>query len=338
MHCLRPIRENDLPRLVALARTIDGSLTTLPPNEEFLRDRIEAACLAFRPGVKKPNGEFYLFVLEDTATGALVGTSGIASRVGGFDPFYSYEIRQERFAHAPLQIEKELDVLHLKREHRGPSEICSLFLRADCRRGGTGRLLSLGRFLFMKAFPERFDATVIAELRGYVDQEGRSPFWEAVGRQFFGHDFYTADNRCGLGNKEFIADLIPRHPLYVSLLPPPVQAAIGRVHRDTEPALAMLIGEGFAPTAEVDIFDAGPQLRADVAQVRTVQQARPAVVRGIAGGLTGPPCLLANGALAYRAVLGAMAPTDAGVILTPETAEALQTGIGETIWHAPPKP
>ena len=258
MFCFRAIRIDDLPGLYALARTIDGSLTTLPLNEEFLHDRIEIAGLAFRPGVKKPNGEFYLFVLEDTDTHEIVGTAGIASRVGGFDPFYSYEIRQERFTHSPLNIAKDLAALHLKREHSGPTEICSLFLRPDCRRDGAGRLLSLARFLFMAAFPGRFDPTVIAELRGYIDQQGRSPFWESVGRQFFEHDFYTADRHCGLGNKEFIADLVPRHPIYVALLPPPVQSVIGRVHSDSEPAHAMLRGEGFAPTSEVDIFDAGP--------------------------------------------------------------------------------
>ncbi len=339
MFCLRPIRENDLPGLVALARSIDGSLTTLPPNEDFLRDRIENARLAFRAGIRKPQGEFYLFVLEDTATGNLVGTSGLASRVGGFDPFYSYEIRQERFTHAPLGIAKDLAVLHLKQEHSGPSEICSLFLRADSRRSGAGRLLSFGRFLFMAAFRERFDATVIAELRGYTDQQGRSPFWEAVGRHFFEHDFYAADNRSGLGNKQFIADLIPRHPLYAALLPPAVQAIIGRVHHDTEPALAMLRQEGFQATNEVDIFDAGPQLRAATAEVRTIKAARRSVVEAIVPELAaGAPRLLANGALDFRACLGLITETGAGVVLAQAAAAVLQVKPGDAVWHVPLKP
>lgn len=339
MLCLRSIRDSDLPLLVALTRTIDGSLTTLPPNEEFLRERIESARHSFRPGIKQPNGEFYLFVLEDTATGELVGTSGISSRVGGFDPFYSYEIQRERFAHAPLEIEKEMPVLHLKREHRGPSEICSLFLRADRRRGGAGPLLSLGRFLFMAAFPARFDGTVIAEMRGYVDQQGRSPFWEAVGRHFYEHDFYTADNRCGLGHKQFIADLVPRHPLYLELLPPAVQAVIGRVHHDTEAAMAMLRREGFAPTNEVDIFDAGPQLRAATSAVRAIRDARPVLVREIVAEIPDSTHrLLATGSLDFRACLGAVTGQDEGLVLSTQSAELLQVKAGDTVWHVALKP
>jgi arginine N-succinyltransferase len=339
MFVLKAVRDGDLPQLLALTRTIDGTLTTLPPNEDFLRDRLDEALRAFRPGVKKPGGEFYLFVLENTDTGELVGTSGIASRVGGFDPFYSYEIRPERFVHPPLKIEKEIAVLHLKELHRGPSEICSLFLRTDCRREGAGRLLSLGRFQFIAAFPSRFDATIIAELRGYIDQRGRSPFWESVGRHFFEHDFYTADNLCGLGNKEFIADLMPRHPIYVPLLPPAVQAVIGKVHHDTEPALAMLLSEGFVRTGEIDIFDAGPQLRAATTDVRTVRETRTARVTEIVAEIPeAPASLVSNGALEFRACIGAVRSVRESAAVAANVADALKIRVGDAISHAPFRP
>src|SRR4051812_33276442 len=244
MHVFRPIRETDLNALVELARSTGGGLTTLPANSEFLESRIHDALSAFNPRVTKPGGEYYLFVLEDSATKQIVGTAGIGARVGGFEPWYSYQIRTEHFVHAALKIDKQVQVLHLKTEHRGPSEVCSLFLRSDCRRGTSGRLLSLSRFLFMAAFRARFTNTVIAEMRGYSDQLGKSPFWEAVGRHFFEYDYYAADVLSGLGEKGFISDLMPRHPLYVPLLPPETQAILGRVHRDTEAALALLRSEG----------------------------------------------------------------------------------------------
>jgi RimJ/RimL family protein N-acetyltransferase len=50
-------------------------------------------------------------------------------------------------------------------------------------------------------------------MRGYIDESGKSPFWEAVGRNFFEFDYYAADVLSGLGEKEFIADLMPRHPM-----------------------------------------------------------------------------------------------------------------------------
>lgn len=337
MLVLRPIRESDLPRLVTLAKATGGGLTSLPPDEESLEERIHVSLQAFRPKVRRPGGETYLFGLEDTASGELVGVSGVASRVGGFEPWYSYKIKRERFVHKPLKIEREIPALHLKQEHRGPSEICSLFLRPDCRRGGLGRLLSLGRFLFMGAFPKRFTETVIAEMRGYIDQTGKSPFWEAVGRHFYQFDFYRADVLSGLGEKEFIADLNPRHPIYIPLLAAEVQAVIGRVHHDTEPALALLLAEGFRRTDEVDIFDAGPLVEARVADLRTISRARTARIRSAAaapGGATSH--LLANGSLDFRACLGAVTEHDDGTVsLNAETAAALNVEPGDKLSFSP---
>ena len=338
VHVLRPIREDDLPGLIALARASGGGLTTLPPEEAFLGHRIDDSLRAFQPRVRQPGGEYYLFALEDTTRGELVGVSAIAARVGGFDPWYSYEIRSEHHAHAPLGIARDIRVLHLKAEHRGPSEVCSLLLRPDCRRSGSGRLLSLGRFLFMAAHRLRFTPLVIAEMRGYVDQTGHSPFWEAVGRHFFDFDFYRADVLSGLGEKQFIADLMPRHPIYVPLLPPEVQAVIGRVHHDTEPALALLLAEGFVPSDEVDIFDAGPLLRCAMENVRVVRQSRVAVVRSAAAAVSPsePRVLVANGALDFRAGLAAVVTHDDGTVsVDRQTAGALNVEAGDKLWISP---
>lgn len=337
MLVLRPVRESDLSRLVALAGATGGGLTTLPPNEAFLEERIDGSLRAFHPRVRRPGGEFYLFALEDTDAGEVIGVSGIASRVGGFEPWYSYDIRTERFAHAPLKFQREIPTLHLRREHRGPSEICSLFLRADRRRGGAGRLLSLGRFLFAGAFRRRFTDSFIAEMRGYIDQTGHSPFWEAVARHFYPFDFYRADVLCGLGEKEFIADLNPRHPLYLPLLAADVQAVVGRVHHDTEPALALLLAEGFTRTNEVDIFDAGPIIEAPLERIRTVRAARQALVRSAAApGTAAPEWLLANGALDFRATIGGVVEhNDGAVSLDRHTAAALHLDAGDKIWLSP---
>jgi arginine N-succinyltransferase len=339
VHVFRPIRDDDLPRLVALARSIDGSLTSLPPDEAFLRERIDDSLRAFSPHVRKPGGECYLFVLEDTTSGEVIGTSGIVARVGGYDPFYSYEIRTEQFTHAPLNIAKEVGVLHLKQLHAGPTEIGSLFLHADRRRGGWGRFLSLARFLFIGAFRSRFDATVVAELRGYMDQRGQSPFWEAVGRKFFEHDFYEADLLSGLGNKQFIADLMPRHPIYIPLLPAEVQAVIGRPHHDAVPALVLLQAEGFAATAEVDIFDAGPQVRATVSNIRTIRQSRGAAVAEITSAPADtPPMLVARRSLDFRCVLAPVRVVgEDAVALGADAAAALGVSTGDTVSFAPPR-
>ncbi len=337
MQRLRPVHERDLPQLAALVRSVQGGLTTLPPDEAFLQERIDDSLRAFSSRVRKPGGEYYLFVLENSATGELMGTSAIAARVGGFDPFYSYERRQECHQHAPLGISRMIEILHLKREHKGPTELCSLFLREQSRRAGMGRLLSLGRFLFMAAQPERFTSTVIAELRGFATADGRSPFWECVGRHFFEEDFYTADVRSGLGHKQFIADLMPAHPIYVPLLAPEVRSVIGRVHPDTEPALALLKAEGFEATQEIDIFDAGPQIRAEISTIRTVRQQRRGPVRGPATPEPGASLqLIATTGIEFRACIGRPTFTDdGGIHLDPEVIQTLECKPGELLVCSP---
>ncbi|MGH8021330.1 MAG: arginine N-succinyltransferase [Opitutaceae bacterium] len=332
---LRPVRESDLPHLQKLAAAVEGGLTTLPNDTQFLENKIAESMRAFDSRVRKPAGEHYLFALEDPATGEVIGVSGIIACVGGFEPFYSYEIRREAFSHEPLGIAKEVRVLHLKRSHKGPSEVCSLFLDPARRSGGLGRLLSLARFLFMAAFPKRFDASVIAELRGWLDEDGRSPFWESVGRHFFDRDYISADFLSGLGNKAFIEDLMPEYPIYLSLLPPAVQAVIGRVHRDTEPALKLLLAEGFATMDEVDIFDAGPLLRATLAEVRSVKECRIAIVRDIADETTSDPeSIIANRALGFRACLGRIRENEDGTVTIPRAiAEALRVAKGGDITY-----
>ena len=97
-------------------------------------------------------------------------------------------------------------------------------------------------------------------MRGKLDADSRSPFWEGLGRHFFSMEYSTADYLTGIGQKSFVAELMPRHPVYVNLLPESARAVIGEVHDDTRPARALLEQEGFRYEGYVDIFDAGPTL------------------------------------------------------------------------------
>jgi arginine N-succinyltransferase len=200
-------------------------------------------------------------------------------------------------------------------------------------------LLSLARFVFMSAFPRRFDREVIAELRGWQDEAGLSPFWESVGRHFFERDYSTADFLSGLGNKAFIEDLMPKYPIYLSLLPPEVQAVIGRVHRDTEPALKLLLEEGFVRSREVDIFDAGPLLRAELKTLRTVRQCRSAPVARLVDPPPGAPqadAIVCKSALQFRACLGTVSVDQENIVsISDGLARALEVEAGDTITWTP---
>jgi len=81
------------------------------------------------------------------------------------------------------------------------------------------------------------------------------------GRHFFEVDFPTAD-ALSFQNKKFIADLMPKHPIYIPLLPPEAQAVIGNVNDASRTALSILEREGFEFNGMVDIFEAGPVVQA----------------------------------------------------------------------------
>jgi arginine N-succinyltransferase len=329
---VRPVREDDLGALLDLAASLEGTLTSLPYDAGSLAARIETSLRSFDPRVRSPGSEYYMFAVEDAASDRLVGTCALMARVGGFEPSYTYEVRHERHDHAPLGIAQEMDVLHLRRDHRGPSEIGGLALRGPIRGTGIGRLASLSRFLFVAAHPHRFADRVIAELRGWTDAEGLSPFWEELGRRFFTCDLAEADKLSATADKTFIEDLMPRYPVYTALLSERARDCIGRVHRATEPAKTMLEQEGFRFADEVDIFDAGPVLHAPTASIRTVREARTVTVSSVTGEPPAhPPMLVGTTALDFRACLGPVTEGAGGVVVWDRIARALRVGEGDEI-------
>jgi arginine N-succinyltransferase len=304
---IRPAALDDLPGLIALISTLEHSLTSMPHDPSILEKRIHRSIQSFYPGVSEPGSEQYLLMLEDLDQQKIIGTASVIARVGGYEPFYTYRIVKEVFDHEPLGIRKEIDVLHLEADHDGPSELGSLFLHPNYRRAGLGRLLSLSRLLFMVRFPKRFRSRVIAEFRGWVDEQGRSPFWDHVGRHFFEREFDEADFLSGIGNKEFIKDLMPDYPIYLPLLPESIQALIGSVHRDTKPAVEILRKEGFERTNAVDIFDAGPMYEARLDELRIFKTFKKAAVipseRTNTNGTDKTLYLVSNSALNFHCAL-----------------------------------
>lgn len=280
MFIIRPVKREDIDSIVELASQAKAGLTTLPHDKNLLIKRIEQSIAGFSKKIEKPEGELYFFVLEEIASHKILGTSAIVSKVGGFEPFYTYEMKSVVKESKVLNVRNEIQYLQLVKKYNGPSEVGTLFLHPDARQSGNGRLLSLSRFLFMAQYWQRFESEVIAELRGVVDDNDCSPFWEAVCRHFFEVDFKKADLMV-MEDKSFIEDLIPQYPIYIPLLPEAVQDVIGEVHKNTRPALALLIQEGFYFYDEVDIFEAGPVVGAKLNEIRTIKESREVVVESI---------------------------------------------------------
>lgn len=268
---IRPIREDDFDALHNIAVESGVGFTSLPNNIELLRGKIERSVASFKTHATSPGEELYLFVMEDEQTGQVVGTSGVEAAVGLDDPFYSYHHGKVVHSSRELKVHNEVETLTLCNDYTGVSEICTLFLAESARGGVNGRVLSRFRFLFMAEHREKFSEKVFAEMRGVSDTNGSSPFWEWLEEHFFSLDFPTVDYLTGVGQKVFIAELMPKYPIYVNLLSKAAQAVIGEVHEKTRPALKLLQAEGFTKSGYVDIFDAGPSVEAKVDNIRTVR-------------------------------------------------------------------
>ena len=327
---VRPVRSTDLPALFQLARSTGAGLTTLPANEERLAHRVGWAEKTFRGEAARADAD-YLFVLEDD-NGEVVGISAVAGAVGLREPWYNYRVGLTVSASQELNLHRQIPTLFLANDLTGNSELCSLFLRSDQRSGLNGRLLSKARFLFIAEFRELFGDKVIAEMRGMSDEQGRSPFWESLGRHFFKMEFSQADYLTGVGNKAFIAELMPKFPLYTCFLSEDARNIIGRVHPDTEPALAMLKGEGFSYQGYVDIFDAGPAIEAETAKIRAVQDSQVLVLAVGTPGDDAPQFLIHNRKREACRITAAPARLAAGtLVVDAQTAKRLQLSAGDQV-------
>ncbi|GGC61683.1 arginine N-succinyltransferase [Marinobacter halophilus] len=290
MLVIRPLQENDLDDLYLMTQNAGKGLTTLPADREMLQRKIERARESFNQRCA-PEAGLYLFVLEDTVTKKAVGISGVEARVGLEEVFYNYRLSVTVNASRELGVHVRTPTLHLSNDMTDTTEICSLLLSDDYKGGGNGLLLSRCRFMYLDDFRSHFSEKVFAEMRGVSDKEGRSPLWDALGSKFFDMEFIQADMLSGLGNKSFIAELMPKYPIYLPMLPDTARAVISRVHENTRPALKMLQAEGFNFNGMVDIFDGGPVVEAFVNNIRTVRDSvnRHAMVVTKAINLDVPP-------------------------------------------------
>ncbi len=254
-HIVRPATMNDLPGLVALLEHVDPGMITMPQTREEMEKRVQRSEHAFERPAQPPEGEAYFLILEDE--GRIVGTSSIFTNLGSQRPFYSYRVIRESKSSPETGISVELDMLHLVNDHHGDAELGTLFILPERRGGGRGRLLSFARLMLIAAEPYRFGPRIMAEIRGWTDDDQVSPFWEAVGRKFFHMDYRVADAMSAKDHR-FIADLMPRFPICADLLPEDARAVIAKAHDKARPARSLLESQGFRYNNVVDIFDAGP--------------------------------------------------------------------------------
>lgn len=279
MLIIRPIRESDFDVLMQCAKESGHGFTSLPIDKDVIQNKIAHSIASFSRNASSAKDEGYLMVAQDSETGEIAGTTGIEASVGMDNPFYSYHVSKVAHHSRRLNVHNVVKVLTLSNDYSGCTEICTLFLRPQFRGGLNSTLLSKCRFLMLAQFPEKFNDTIFAEMRGVSDKNGNSPFWAWLKDHFFSIDFVMADHLAGTGQKGFIAELMPKLPIYVNLLSDEARAVIGKVHEKTRPALHILEKEGFTHRDYIDIFDAGPTVECLRHNIDSIRRSFTASVR-----------------------------------------------------------
>lgn len=333
--CFRPAKQGDLDDIHQLALNAGFGMTSLCKDKDELAEKINVSEASFGKNLKRPLCENYLFVLEDVDNNRVVGTSAIESAIGYHHPWYAYRLSKVTKVCRDLDLHLSHDVLVLTNDMHGFSEIGTLYLDPNYRKNANGLLLSRARFMFIAGFMHRFSEFIIAEMRGVSDKKGMSPFWESLGRHFFRMPFVKADELSGASDKQFIADLLPHAPIYTSMLSTEAQKVIGVPHESTKPAMKILEREGFRKCGYVDIFDAGPAIKAEVKSIKTVKQSTMVTVSEISESVKGDTHLLSNERLDFRAIKANALINDEACILDNGTASLLQVSVGDSIRAIP---
>jgi arginine N-succinyltransferase len=181
--------------------------------------------------------------------------------IGLASPRWWYHLGQAVHAAPALGILHRQATLQLGNDLTGAGELAEL--RWDREQPHARQRAVLAELLDMalaaaRAAPAEFGGRLIVELQGQRDADGRSPFWEGLGRHFYVGDPAEAQRQHGPGWRDLVAALLPRHRVYTSFLPEDAQRAIAAIDPVQQPWCEVLRAAGARPADQVDLHDGGP--------------------------------------------------------------------------------
>jgi len=332
MILVRTARKSDVDGVLELAKQAYPGMTTLPPERSVLEAKLLNSVNSVAKTLENPAEETYFLVMEDSELGSIIGTAAIIVSLGAKEGFYSYKLNKVTQSCKELDKRITFETLNLSNHFEGFAEVATLYLHKDYRKNGNGKLLARSRYLFMAQFRDRFPESVMADLRGYFDEHGRSPFWDAVGSHFFDMSFADADLYGGIHGNQFISDLMPKNPLYVNMLPKEAQDVIGQPNVKGKPALEMLKSEGFSWNGHVDIFDAAPSVDTKIDDIVSVKGSFEAEVIGISEFEHDERAMIATSDInSFGTLISTVSVEKGGVKIPREAMKALNVKLGDRV-------
>ncbi len=331
---IRSVKHDDLTQLVDLAKQFN--LLNLPGNRKVIGEKIDRSEQSFAGKLPKHQSE-YVFVVEDVEEKAIVGSSLVLAKHGNEDvPHSFFKIFKRDHFSQDLGIGFIHQVLRFQLDFDGPTEIGGLLVDKAYRRRPEklGKQISLSRFLYMGLYPEKFEERVLCELTPPLTEEGRSEFWEALGRRFTGLPYQEAD-LLSQSHKEFIESLFPQDDIYLCLLDAKARLVLGRVGEATKPAQHLLESIGFSYLDEVDPFDGGPHYGANTSDILPIKNGKRLTVNEFKDASYKDQYLVATTGEEFRVCLASVDMRDGEVSIAPKAKQILGIENSEQVYISP---
>ncbi len=333
---LREAETRDLPQIYELSTSF--SLLNLPADERVIAEKISRSEKSFRGQAASPEECEFLFVIEDVEKKKIAGTSLILAKHGTEESPHTYfDIKKKEKYSKELGVGFIHQTLKICFDSDGPTEIGGLIV-SDAYRGRPeklGKQISLIRFLYMGMYRQRFDKRILCELAPPLTLDGRSEFWEAVGRKFTGLPYQEADYLSGQ-NKEFIKNLFPEEDIYTSLLDAKARYVIGRVGLATMPAKHLLESIGFKYLNQIDPFDGGPHYGAQLDEITLVKKCKDyEVTDGKVGHFDAMALVGTDASGSFRGCMTYFDVKEKKIVLPEPTKNLLNVKAGDKIYLTP---
>ena len=330
----RSVTHEDLSQLTDLAKQFN--LLNLPGDKKILAEKIARSEASFAGELPKDKSE-YIFVVEDVEEKLVVGSSLIIAKHGNEDvPHCYFKILKRDHFSQDLGLGFIHQVLRFQLDTDGPTEIGGLLVDRSYRRRPErlGKQISLSRFVYMGLNPERFEERVLCELTPPLTEEGRSEFWEALGRRFTGLPYQEAD-MLSQTNKEFIESLFPEEDIYLSLLDAKARLVLGRVGEATKPAQHLLESIGFEYLDEVDPFDGGPHYGAKTKEILPIKKGQKVILGEFKDASYKQQGMVGFGQNDIRCILTGYEIRDGVVSIPPKSRDLLRLDLDHEVFVTP---
>lgn len=321
---IRPVKEDDIDALFAFLKQSTAELTSLPKDKGILTEKI-AQSIASEKSHALADWQRILMILYDTGRHCIAGISGL-EREKSFAPHYT--------------IDQGKQCLRFETAAISPIKLGSLLLRENYRNHGLGGLLSKSRFLYLANFTNPIADYIHAELRGWVDTYGESPFWKIISSAFYGKNFSAVDQFRGSQPEIFAEYHLAAHDIPYHLVGQDVEKLIGKVHADTENALRMLEKEGFSKTSSIDILDGGPILKSAISNIFTIKNSIfcPIMAAPVQDVLAEQWMISNSQTIGFRAALRSAQYRGGYLFVHPQTLTTLELESGDLIRAIPKNP